>query len=143
MNQIGNIYSVQGSETLNSGASRDQVFKLVNSNRNLNLKSIFFDINLLDVSLSQPIPATQNSVISYALLIGFGQSLTSKNFEGFSLPASVLYNGSGFTLFGPRKVNFNNWFFQNDVNFKLGLLNFGASVVKIDYTVIVEIEILE
>ena len=141
MNQ-NKVYSLQGQFLLGPAGNYNNQFDLSNNNRAFNIKSIFWDYFLLENGQLAVLPTDTQTIINALLTIGGpAPALVSESFQNILVPLSILYNGSGFTIQKPRKLNFENWFFANNVHFTVQFINGDRLLTAlVGYVLVVEIE---
>jgi len=124
------------------GVSKNFAFNIPANNRELKIRSVYFDLNLWTTAPNvSNVPWWNNFEILVALTVGsatVGQEIT--NMFNFTLVAPS-FNGTAIHLFQPQQVNFNSFTIFNTLPFLLVINNISAAnTYRIQPSVAVEVE---
>ena len=137
------IYTLEGGVVLGIGGLYVQQAQIGNSPRQYKIQSITWDLRArLDVNPFSDIPINNTDVLEKRLDI---VSITGKNiamgFDNPTPPLSIVNNGTFLTLYNIGKRNFDNFFFDEQLNFICSIVNRDMlNTIRIYNSMIIEIE---
>jgi hypothetical protein len=140
----GKVYSVTGAVNLGPKGTYTNKFVLPNQNRRFNLRRVVWDVLMLDNATGLTLPTDTQTVLDYALNFGgtVGQRI-SYSFEAFTLPLTVVFNGSAFYITKPGIRVFDNWVFDNQIPLEVDATNWDLFLnVAFTWSLVCEIELI-
>jgi len=134
------VYSAYWEWTLNAGQTNNASFSILNNNREMQIKSITIDHQIINTTANSVIPLAQNTGQYLRLFINSGNKTISNSFVhtagGFSIPQLT---GTGFYLTKAGQTKFDSFFIMSDVNFILECTNYLLDDIQNRISIIVEV----
>jgi len=137
------IYTLEGGAVLGVGGAYTEQAQIGNSPRQYKITSITWDLRArLEVNPFSDIPINNTDVFDKRLDIA---AITGKNIAmGFDNPTpvlSIVNNGRVLTLYNIGKRNFDNFFFDEQLDFIVNIVNRDQlNAIRIYNSIIIEIE---
>lgn len=133
-----NIYTAYYSWTLAAGAPNSSTIRILQPSREILVKSVLLSWKAVDIATNLQLPmATQNSQI---LTFQIGLNTATKAARAFNLVAGAAPNNTGEAVIIQEagQYYFDAFYFMNEVQFYLYIVNRSAGQVRNDISITVE-----
>jgi hypothetical protein len=144
--EIFDIYSYRANHLIAAGGFITQDAYLRRNGKNINLRSITFNVDLRDNVTGEFIKYDNSLLQRMSLLVGDPTLLQpiTRTFEDITLPGTIQALGQHIMLYKPGQWFFNSFIIRNEILFRLIWQNGDiADGMNVDFNLIVEISILD